>query len=411
MRAARLFWLLVFLGTTLTGVPGCGLQSDAIVVIALHPKNPNILYIATNDYIYKSRDEGRSWEAISHGMSHSRVIAMAIDPAYPATVYAGTKGDAVYKSYDGGQRWVSQRTGLDDVTVTSVVNQIVFDPGDVDTRPPQARQDAPLPVDIRPPQASSHPSAPSLPRQAPVPGDAPLPVTRLFAATTMGVFESEDGGDTWTKRMAGMKEILMVVTLAIDPFRPDIMYAGTSGGVYKSSDRARTWTKVHQGMISSDVLSSGRALMVNTVLIDPQRPDTVYAATLNGLYKTEDGARSWTRTGQDLPDQMISALALDPSWPGTLYVAGRQGVFKSIDGGRTWRGKNAGLASLNVRSLALSPEDPKTVYLGTNGSGVYRSRDGGGAWGALPLAAAKRTEAGVSATRLCVRQPGHLGGR
>src|SRR3989449_7561647 len=130
MRAARLLWLLVFLGTTLTGVPGCGLQSDAIVVIALHPKNPNILYIATNDYIYKSRDEGRSWEAISHGMSHSRVIAMAIDPAYPATVYAGTKGDAVYKSYDGGQRWVSQRTGLDDVTVTSVVNQIVFDPGD-----------------------------------------------------------------------------------------------------------------------------------------------------------------------------------------------------------------------------------------------------------------------------------------
>jgi len=345
MRAARLLWLLVFLGTPWTGLPACGLQSDAIVVIALHPKNPNILYIATNDYIYKSRDEGRSWEAISHGMSHSRVIAMAIDPAYPATVYAGTKGDAVYKSYDGGQRWVSQRTGLDDVTVTSVVNQIVFEPTNN---------------------------------------------IRLFAATTMGVFESEDGGDTWTKRMAGMKEILMVVTLAIDPFRPDIMYAGTSGGVYKSSDRARTWTKVHQGMISSDVLSSGRALMVNTVLIDPQRPDTVYAATLNGLYKTEDGARSWTRTEQDLPDQMISALALDPSWPGTLYVAGRQGVFKSIDGGRTWQGKNAGLASLNVRSLALSPEDPKTIYLGTNGSGLYRSRDGGETWETLPLTAAKR---------------------
>ena len=229
--------------------------------------------------------------------------------------------------------------------VTSVVNQLVFDPNDN---------------------------------------------THLWAATTMGIFESMDGGETWTKRMNGMKEVLMVVTLAIDRARPDIMYAGTSGGVYKSSDRARTWTKVHQGMISSDVLSSGRALMVNTVLIDPQRPDTVYAATLNGLYKTEDGARSWTRTGQDLPDQMISALALDPSWPGTLYVAGRQGVFKSIDGGRTWQGKNAGLASLNVRSLALSPQDPKTVYLGTNGSGLYRSRDGGETWETLPLTAAKR---------------------
>src|SRR6266545_3277518 len=179
MRAPPL--VLPMLLATLLSLSACGRGSEAIVVIALHPKNPDILYIATNDYIYKSRDEGRSWEAISHGMSHSRVITMAIDPAYPATVYAGTKGDAVYKSYDGGQRWVSQRTGLDDVTVTSVVNQIVFDPRDIDTRPPQA---------------SSHPPAPSLPRQAPGPGDAPLPVTRLFAATTMGVFESEDGGDT-----------------------------------------------------------------------------------------------------------------------------------------------------------------------------------------------------------------------
>src|SRR5881396_3515900 len=337
---------LAFLLLLLLGLPllGCN-RSDAIVVIQLHPKNPDIIYVATNDYIYKTRDGGQTWTNLSQGMSHSRVISMAIDPAYPATVYAGTKGDAVYKSFDGGQRWVSQRTGLDDVTVTSVVNQIVFEPTNN---------------------------------------------IRLFAATTMGVFESEDGGDTWTKRMAGMKEILMVVTLAIDPFRPDIMYAGTSGGVYKSSDRARTWTKVHQGMISPDVLSSGRALMVNTVLIDPQRSDTVYAATLNGLYKTEDGARSWTRTGQDLPDQMISALALDPSWPGTLYVAGRQGIFKSTDAGQTWKDKNAGLASLNVRSLALSPEDPKTIYLGTNGSGLYRSRDGGETWETLPLTAAKR---------------------
>jgi len=346
MRAARLLWLLFFLGTTLTGLPACSLQSDAIVVIALHPNNPNILYIATNDYIYKSRDEGESWESISRGMSHSRVIAMAIDPAYPAVVYAGTKGDAVYKSYDGGQRWVPLKTGLDDVTITSVVNQLVFDPNDN---------------------------------------------TRLWAATTMGIFESMDGGETWTKRMKGMKEVLMVITLAIDPARPDIIYAGTSGGVYKSVDRAHTWMKANNGLISPELLSSSRALMVNTLLIDSQRPDTVYAATLNGLYKTEDGARSWTRTGQDLPDQMISALALDPSWPGTLFVAGRQGVFKSTDAGLTWKGKNAGLASLNVRSLALSPEDPKTVYLGTNGSGLYRSRDGGEIWETLPLTVAKRT--------------------
>src|SRR5438128_4311034 len=172
MRAARLLWLLVFLGMPLTGLPACGPQSDAIVVIALHPKNPSILYIATNDYIYKSRDEGKSWEAISHEMSYSRVIAMAIDPVYPAIVYAGTKGDAVYKSYDGGHRWIPLKTGLDDVTITSVVSELLFDPANAN---------------------------------------------RLFAATTMGVFESVDAGETWKKRMEGMKEVLMVVCLAIDP--------------------------------------------------------------------------------------------------------------------------------------------------------------------------------------------------
>ena len=55
---------------------------------------------------------------------------MAIDPTYPATIYAGTKGDAVYKSHDGGQRWTLRRIGLDDATISSVVNQFVFDPAD-----------------------------------------------------------------------------------------------------------------------------------------------------------------------------------------------------------------------------------------------------------------------------------------
>ncbi len=330
--------LLLLLSLLCAGA--CDRTSDAIVLIALHPTNPDILYIATNDYIYKSRDEGRSWEAISKGMSHSRVIAMAIDPAYPATVYAGTKGDALYKSYDGGQRWVSQRTGLDDVTVTSVVNQVLFVP-----------------------DANTH----------------------LFAATTMGVFESVDGGDTWTKRMAGMKEILMVVTLAIDPRDSDVMYAGTSGGVYKSLDRAKTWRKVHDGLISPEILSSGRALMVNSVLVDPRRSETVYAATLNGLYKTVDAAQLWTRIGLGLPDQMINVMALDPS--GTLYIAGRQGALKSADGGLTWKPINTGLGSMNVRSLAVAPWDPKTLYLGTNGSGLYRSRDGGENWTPIPIRA------------------------
>ena len=83
----------------------------------------------------------------------------------------------MFKSYDGGQRWVSQRSGLDDATISSVVNQFVFDPTD-----------------------NNH-----------------IFLPRRWAYSKRG-----DAGDNWTKRMDGMKEVLMVVTLgsiheAVDP--------------------------------------------------------------------------------------------------------------------------------------------------------------------------------------------------
>jgi len=333
---SRLFWLGVIACVVLGG---CG-KSEAVVEIALHPTKPHILYIATNDYIYKSRDEGRTWHNMSAGMTHSRVIALAIDPLFPANIVAGTKGDAVFKSYDGGQRWVSRRTGLDDVTISSVVHQLVFVPG-----------------------SSNH----------------------IFAATSLGVFESEDGGETWIKRMTGMKEVLMVVTLDFDPQQPQTLYAGTSGGVYKSIDGAEGWMRVNNGLVASDVLKSSRALGVTRIKVDPHQPDTVYTATLNGLYKTNDGGQFWTRIGETLSDQMLSDLILDPAHSHIVFVTNRDGVFRSEDGGMTWESRNKGLTNVNIRALAMSAVDSNVLYVGTNGKGLFRSLDSGLSWEAVPL--------------------------
>jgi photosystem II stability/assembly factor-like uncharacterized protein len=331
---------LVGLLFLLIGLPllGCN-RSDAIVVIQLHPMNPDIIYVATNDYIYKSRDGGQTWANLSRGMSHSRVIAMAVDPAYPSTVYAGTKGDAVYKSHDGGQRWASMRAGLDDATITSVVNQFVFDPAD-----------------------SQH----------------------IFLATTMGVFDTKNGGESWTKRMEGMKEVLMVVTLGMDPTRPSVLYAGTSGGVYKSVDGAGHWEKVNNGLVPPGMVKTSRALNVTSIHVDSYEADTVYAATLTGLYKTTDGAKSWVRVAESLADQMLMGMVLDRTKRGVIYLAARDGVHRSEDGGATWRTLNNGFSTTNVRSIAQSATDPKLFYAGTNGSGLYRSRDAGETWEPMP---------------------------
>lgn len=332
----RLFWLSVLSCCVLAG---CG-RSEAVVEIALHPTKANILYIATNDYIYKSRDEGRTWQNMSVGMTHSRVITLAIDPLFPANIVAGTKGDAVFKSYDGGQRWVSRRTGLDDVTISSVVHQLVFAPG-----------------------SSSH----------------------IFAASSLGVFESEDGGETWRKRMEGMRDVLMVITLDFDPRQPQTLYAGTSGGVYKSIDGARNWHMINNGLVAADVLKSSRALGVTRIKVDPHEPDTVYTATLNGLYKTTDGGQYWARIGESLSDQMLSDLILNPTHVHVMYVSNRDGVFKSADGGVTWESRNAGLSNVNIRALAMSAVDSNLLYAGTNGKGLFRSHDSGLSWEAVPL--------------------------
>jgi photosystem II stability/assembly factor-like uncharacterized protein len=184
--------------------------------------------------------------------------------------------------------------------------------------------------------------------------------------------------------MEGMKEVLMVISLGMDPTRPSLMYAGTSGGVYKSMDQAGHWEKVNNGLVPPDMVKTSRALNVTSIQVDPFEPDTTYAATLTGLYKTTDAAKTWVRIAESLPDQMIIAMVLDRASKGVLYVAGRDGIHRSQDGGATWSTLNEGLSSTNVRSLAQSSMDPKMFYAGTNGSGLYRSGDGGMRWEHLP---------------------------
>ena len=110
---------------------GCGKQSDTIVAIAPHPRNPDIVYVATNESLYKTRDGGATWSKVTTDLSSFRVLTLGVDPRSPSNIFAGTMGDAVYKSPDGGQSWSPYNAGLKEHV--SVVNQFVFHPIDPDT--------------------------------------------------------------------------------------------------------------------------------------------------------------------------------------------------------------------------------------------------------------------------------------
>ena len=70
--------------------------------------------------MFKSTDGGGKWDAVNTGLTATNVLALAVDPATPATLYAGTDGGGVFKSTNGGGNWRAFNTGLTDTSVNAL---------------------------------------------------------------------------------------------------------------------------------------------------------------------------------------------------------------------------------------------------------------------------------------------------
>src|SRR5262245_23011696 len=118
---------------------------------------------------------------------------------------------------------------------------------------------------------------------------------------------------------------------------------------------------------------------IECLAIDPQNPETLYAGTQTGLFKSTNGGASWDKINSALS---VFSIAINPRTPGTLYVSS-YGGFKSIDGGATWTPVSSGLPGLgsslplvDVTALAIDPQNPETLYAGTR-LGIYHTSNGG----------------------------------
>lgn len=136
---------------------------------------------------------------------------------------------------------------------------------------------------------------------------------------------------------------------------------------------------------------SGLAAMETTALaFDPNIQSLVYAGTLQGLFRSNDGGQTWTPAGLD--NYQVRQIAVDPAHPGTVYVATDGILFRSSDGGDTWMSLMSGYpgtpAYTAFLSIAVDPAGSGTVYVvaGDNGSGigvgqpVYRVTEDGATW-------------------------------
>jgi photosystem II stability/assembly factor-like uncharacterized protein len=139
-------------------------------------------------------------------------------------------------------------------------------------------------------------------------------------------------------------------------------------------------------------LGTHRGGRITTVAGVVGRPNLYYAGTPNGgVWKTDDGGRTWKPIFDSVPIPSIGALAVAPSNPNIIYVAtGEQGighgVFRSTDAGATWSA--AGLAEEHfISSILVDPGNPDIVVAGAFGSpvkseprGLFKTTDGGRSW-------------------------------
>ena len=213
-----------------------------------------------------------------------------------------------------------------------------------------------------------------------------------------GFYRSDDGGKSYAIHNTGFEDYF-IESLAEHPGNARILYAGCKSGVYKSTDGGRTWHWLRQGF--PPVQEYGYSAMVSKVVLDPQNPETVYAAIgqpregrggQGAIYKSENGGASWrqiVKKGQLAPDLLISDLTISPRDSLRMLIATPKGVFASADGGATWTLSSDGLPPhRRTLRLAQSLSDPQVVYVSLKGktgetpwqAGVYRSGDGGRTW-------------------------------
>ncbi|MBU0983639.1 MAG: hypothetical protein KKA42_07200 [candidate division Zixibacteria bacterium] len=140
---------------------------------------------------------------------------------------------------------------------------------------------------------------------------------------------------------------------------------------------------------------------ISAIDVHPSAPNTIIAGSAaGGVYRSTNLGASWTPVFDDVGTFGIGALAIDPSDPATIYVGTGEastsidsyegtGVYKSVDGGDTW--SFVGLAnSARIGKIVVDPLHPDTVYVAVQGKefggvpsterGLYRSENGGTTW-------------------------------
>ena len=244
---------------------------------------------------------------------------------------------------------------------------------------------------------------------------------RLFAGTRSFHWgsvlrASDDFGATWTSperqniRFPADSGLSLTQIWQITPGRasePNRLFAGVEpAALFESGDGGETWAPV-DGLLKHEHrpqwMPGGGGLCLHTIVLDPANRDRMLVAiSTGGVYRTDDGGRSWTARNagvraEFLPNkqpefgQCVHKVGQHPSRPGRLFLQNHWGLYRSDDWGDSWTDIANGVPSDFGFAMQMHPNDPDTVYIVPLQSDefrcvpeakmrVYRTRDAGASW-------------------------------
>ena len=352
------------------------------------------IYAATRSGgLWKTTNNGITWDPISDSVDVAAVGAVTIAPSNPKIVWMGTgdqanarssySGKGVFKSIDAGATW--QFMGLPD---SHHIARIVIHP----TNP-----------DVVYVAAMGH----------------------LFSRNEeRGVFRTRDGGKTW-ERVLYLNDGVGAIDLVINRRTPNTLYAamyekhrmpwqliegGSGTAIHRTDDGGGTWRKLEGGLptgtlgrIGLDLHQKNPNVLYAVIENHNPRPEGVAAGTDgtvaapaagrgggrggggpigNEVYRTNDGGRTWVKThgyeinvaGGKAP-YSFNQLRINPANPDHIIVTSDR-MYVSEDGGKTWHSRFFNGVFGDFRCMWWDAENPQRIMLGSDG-GVNVSYDGG----------------------------------
>lgn len=295
-----------------------GLPDKAEVrAIAIHPANPDIVYVGTQDGPYRSSDNGEHWERLDFPDKGMVVWSMLFHPQNPQIVYVGTAPPSVYRSDDGGESWkrlsIVGTAGMVQMGFPCRVIRLAADP----SNPDEIYAGLEVGGVIRSLDAGNTWS------------DCTPALLRL---AEQGHLKSQIGSDTETEGMMDTH------ALAVSAAQPGTVFLATRMGVFQSSDRGESWHEM-------EVWRHSPLTYTRDVQVAPHDPRTLYATfspaalSRNGsLYRSPDLGHTWQRFDHDMtPRSTMMVVAPSRQDPQRVYCATRKGqVFGTLDGGTSW---------------------------------------------------------------------------